>query len=185
MNLIIIRCCPKDDELAYRCYTTFKDTGIEAEYLFFAENGKYPLCIQTKENFYFRPWMDNFCGRSNVIPYIEHLRKIDVSIYDMIILSDADIIVNKNPLDHHFDFGGIRDATNHRHFSGQMLIFSKSIFTRLMTYDRYEETMEYFINNTNYSIVDDTILSWVATEDKNITTFDFNGLNYWVHTKAI
>lgn len=181
--LVIIRPCPRDDRLAYRCYNSFKEVGIGDKFIFFAEKGEYPLLSACDGEFMFRAHMSNFGGRDNVRPYIEYLKKIDIAGFDKIVISDADIIVHKNFLDGEYSLGGIQQAGNPRHFSGQLLIFDNYTFDWVINYPDFELLMEGFIEK-DYCIADDTVLTWVATLATDRTR-DFNGEDYWTHTKEI
>jgi hypothetical protein len=162
---------------------------IDCDVVFFAEDQQgykwMNLIFYGKTNFrdgiLYRPFCDNFGGRSNVILCIEFLKKISTEDYDKVIFCDADIILERNVFDQDFDFGGIRDRNNIRHFSGQFLIFSQWLFDKVIHYERYGELFKIFIDS-NQSIADDTIFSYVATAFTE-KTFDFEGLGYWRHEK--
>lgn len=182
-TLVIIRTCKRDDFLAYLAYKSFKNV-LDCDVVFFAEEGEggYKWMIsKTSGNIVMRPYCDNFGGRSNVILCLEFLKKINTEKYDKVIFSDADIILEKNPFDNEFDFGGIRDENNNRHYSGQFLIFSRWLFDKVIHYERYGELFKIFIDS-NLSIADDTIFSYVATAfTENV--FNFDKLGYWRHEK--
>ena len=108
---------------------------------------------------------------------------LNIKNYDYIILSDSDIQLLKNPLEQDFEFGGIQDKNNPRHFSGQMLIFKKELFERVLEYKNVYALTEELISK-NISIADDTVLSWIATEYTN-KTYDFYDKDYWIHSKEI
>lgn len=186
--LILIRTYPIDDYISFLCYLSWKRVLPEATFIFFAQDendpppGKYKWIRETGEQIHIRPYCCNFGGRDHVRAYIKGLQDIDTTDYDKIICSDADITVFKNPLVYDFDFGGIQHIDNKRVFSGQCLIFSQSIFDRLVWYRDYEAVFDEFINDGYRSISDDTIFSWLATAwtDK---TFDFFEKDYWAHEK--
>jgi len=187
-TLIIIRTYPVDDYISYLCYLSWKKVLPDAKFIFFAQNendpppGKYKWIVETGEDILIRGYCCNFGGRSHVEAYIEGLKRIDVSGYDKIICSDADITVHKNPLEHDFEFGGVRHVGNERVYSGQCLIFSRWVFQKLIQYPHYESLFNEFINDGYRSISDDTIFSWLATSwtDK---TFGFWDKDYWSHDK--
>lgn len=176
--IVIIRTYPKDDFIAFRCMETFEATGINADYIFFAEQGEYKWIKDQK--ILFRPQAGNFGGRTGVEVLVEGLRRIDTAGYDKIIISDSDITVHKNPLDSEFDFGGIQDLDNPRHFSGQMMIFSKWLFDKMINFDGYEAIIQYFLDRIVLHVADDTVISWAVTSwTDNVRCF--NG--YWTHEK--
>jgi len=179
--LILIRVCPRDQELAARCERTFEKVIKKCDIRWFAEEGEYKLW--TFSPFIWHPFFDNYGGRDYVLPFIEELKKLNVRNYDYIILTDSDIQLLKNPLEQDFEFGGIQDQNNLRHFSGQMLIFKRELFEKVLAYkDIYKLTEE--LIEKNISIADDTILSWIATEYTN-KTYNFYDQDYWIHSKEI
>ena len=209
--LILIRVCPRDQELAARCERTFEKVIKKCDIRWFAEEGEYKLW--TFSPFIWHPFFDNYGGRDYVLPFIEELKKLNVRNYDYIILTDSDIQLLKNPLEQDFEFGGIQDQKNGedysdlvfhqiqnpleqdfefggiqdqnnlRHFSGQMLIFKRELFEKVLAYkDIYKLTEE--LIEKNISIADDTILSWIATEYTN-KTYNFYDQDYWIHSKEI
>ena len=183
-TLTLIRTCPKDEELAIRCYVSFKRKA-KCDVVFFAER---PVEDYSKSDILrvfaptmYRPKFDNFGGRDNVIPYLEELKRVNVDNYDYIILSDSDIQILKDPIDEDFDFGGIQDFNNFRHFSGQLLIFKTEIFKKVLEYELIYELTEELIEK-GISIADDTVISWIATEYTN-NTRNFFEKDYWIHSK--
>jgi hypothetical protein len=176
--LIIIRICPKDDYIGFRCMETFKATGIDADYLFFAEQGEYKWIKDQK--IVYREYCGNFLGKDGVYASVQGFKDINRDHYGKVIFCDSDITVYKNPLDSEFDFGGIQDSENPRHFSGQMLIFSKWLFDKVALHPDYRDLINWFCDN-NKSVADDTIFSWVATGyTDNIRAFPGG---YWHHEK--
>lgn len=183
--LVIIRTCPKDDYISYLCYQSWKKVLPNATVIFFAEDegdiDQYKWIPQTDCSIIMRPFCDNFGGRSNVITCVEWLKKIYTAWYDYIAFCDADITLLKNPFDEYFDFGGVKDVNNPRHYSGQLLLFKQGLFNDILHYDKYEELYEQFINE-NISILDDTIFSYLATEGTDKVR-DFYKTDYWRHEK--
>lgn len=179
-TLVIIRTCKRDDFISFLAYKSFK-IHLDCDIVFFAEEGHdYKWIKKTDAEIVYRPYCDNFGGRSNVITFIEELKHINTEGYDYVIVSDADIHLDKNPLVG-FEFGGIRDENNKRHFSGQLLIYSRDLFDLVLHYKRYAEIFEIFID-TNQSIADDTIMSFIATSYTD-NVYDFSGKGYWRHEK--
>ena len=193
-NLVIIRTCLRDDFIAWNCYQSFKNIIPDADYCFFAEQPRncerYKWITQTGENISFRRWVGNMGGVDYALPYIEDLKEFNKTTdcfglhtrwYENIIISDADIVLYKNPLEHEFDFGGIQDDTNKRHFSGQLQIYDGCLLEKVLNYPEYPKIVELLLSK-NISIADDTLMSWVATmyTDK---VFNFFGLGYWLHEK--
>ncbi|SRR6266496_3071445 len=154
---------------------------MDCDVIFLAEEGDYKWMPKAKRQIIYRPFCDNFGGKSNVITYLEQLKKINTEQYDKIILSDADIVIDKSPLSEKYDFGGILDVNNKRHYSGQLLIFSRWLFDKVLHYENYNDIFK-IVDENGYSIADDTIFSYVATAyTENI--FDFNGKGFWRHEK--
>ena len=179
-TLVIIRTCKRDDFISYLCYKSFV-IHLDCDVIFFAEEGEYKWIPKANQQIIYRPFCDNFGGKSNVITYLEQLKKINTEEYDKVILSDADIILDRNPFENEFDFGGIEDVNNPLHYSGQLLIFSRWLFDKVLHYEKYNEVFE-LIDANGYSIADDTVLSFVATAySENV--FDFNGKGFWRHDK--
>lgn len=186
-NLVIIRTCERDDFLAFHCYNSFKKVGVDADYLFFAQhsyNG-YKWITRTGEKIVERGYSDNFGGMIHALSYIQDLKSLDVSGYDRIIISDSDIILHKNPLEvmdeYGFGIGGVQDATNKKHFSGQFQIYSAEVFERCMGYREYESLSIKFISD-GINVADDTLLSWIATDHAE-TLMNFDGTGCWSHEK--
>lgn len=195
-TLVIIRTYPADEYIAMLCRESFEKV-VEADYIFFGEPGEYKYIKP-----FIRPYCCNFGGRDNVRACIEGLKKIDTSGYDYVIFCDSDITVHKNVFEFahyyfsiatgvvtqgvlkytaHFDFGGIKDVSNDRHYSGQMLIFSREVFHYVVNYNNYDELFASFIYE-GLAIADDTIFSFLALS-QTTKTKDFYGLNYWTHKK--
>jgi hypothetical protein len=185
--LIIIRTYPIDDYISYLCYQSFKRFYPNAKYIFFAQNendpppGKYYWITQTGEEILIRPYCCNFGGKSHVEGYVEGLKKIDTTGFDKIVCSDADITILKDIFENDFDLGGVKHFDYDRLYSGQLLIFSKEIFDRIVAYPDYPKLYDYFIEN-GLSISDDMIFSWLATEWTE-KRFDFYNKGYWNHEK--
>ncbi len=181
--LVIIRTFPKDDFISYLCYKSFqkvlKDRNVQ--YLFFAERGNYNWILKTNETILYRNEVANFGGRSGVECCIKWLSKLNYETYDKVIFSDADIILNKDPLEFDYQIGGVQDLTNKRHFSGQLIIYDRWLFEKVLNYQGYENLYNHFLEN-NISIADDTIMSWVATEYTDKTK-NFYEQDYWTHEK--
>jgi hypothetical protein len=186
--LIIIRTYPVDDFISYLCYRSWKAVLPDAKFIFFCQNetdpppGKYKCIAMTGEQMLIRPYCCNFGGRDHVRAYIDGLKKIDTTGYDKIACCDADVTMIKNPFEHEFDFAGISHYGYTRLYSGQLLMFDKKIFDRVVGYTGYEELFEQFIKDGYRSISDDTIISWLVTE-WGVKVFDFFEKNYWHHYK--
>lgn len=179
--LVIIRTCLRDDFLSLMCYGSFKHLKLDADYIFFCESSQYKWINQLGVTMLYRSNCDNFGGRTNVIPYLKDLKLINTDGYEYVLVADADLIMNKNPLDEGFSFGGIRDDNNNRHYSGQLLIFKKELFDTIVSFDDFVSTIDEMIKK-EINIADDTVISYVATgitDDVRV----FNELNYWEHTK--
>ncbi len=180
-TLVIIRTCLRDDNIAYLCYHSFKQV-MDADYLFFAEQADYKWISITGVPIIYRDCYDNFGGQIGLHGFIKEASLIDVSKYDTVIVSDSDITMLKNPLQLNFEFGGVKSETNERHYSGQLLIYSNEVWNRVMSYTKYNELIEKFVNSGTIDVADDTCMSWVATEFTN-DTFDFHEKGYWIHEK--
>lgn len=184
-TLVIIRTCRRDDFISWLAYKTFKDVGAGDKFIFYAEEkqkDEYRWITKTGEEIFWREHCSNFGGRSNLKIFLKGLRQIDTTGYDYVIVSDSDIIMEKNPFDgNEFELGGVQQAGNPRHFSGQLIIYSGKLFQKVIHYPEYDILMEQMIRD-NYSIADDTVMTWIATmyTDK---TFDFDGKEYWRHVK--
>ena len=169
--LVIIRTCQKDDFISYLCYKSFQSV-MNADYLFFAEEGEYKWIKETGEKVLWRAACGNFGGQSGLYVVINGLKVYNIEQYGKIILSDSDITLFKNPLDYQYDFGGIKSATNERHYSGQLLIFSKNIWDKVMQYEHYDKLIKSFVDSGTIDVADDTCMSWVATEyTENVFNF--------------
>lgn len=182
--LAIIRTFPADDYIAYLCYQSFKKV-IGCDFIFFAEHGEYKWLSKADGVFMFHDSFGNYGGQLGLNGCINELSKIKTDAYDYVILVDSDIIMVKNPLSVlstiDFEFGGIMDFNNHRHYSGQLLIFSEAVWRKVITYPNYDWVMDNFLKDGT-DIADDTCLSWVATgEIQNI--FSFPKDVYWRHEK--
>jgi hypothetical protein len=173
--LCIIRICPKDDFIGWRTMEGWKKV-IEADYLFFAEQGEYKWIAG--QNIVHRPHCDNFLGKDGVYAVIEGFKNVNYEGYDKIIFCDSDLTIKGNPFVEEFDFGGIQDCDNLRHFSGQCMIFSKWVLDRMLACKRYRQLIEWFCDHQK-SVADDTIFSWVCTEF--VGGKHLNG--YWQHEK--
>ena len=182
-NLIIIRVCKRDELIALRCHKSFLEKIPNIEIIIFAEDDDYNTFGDSEFNMWYHPSYDNYGGRGNVIPYIKKLKEIKIRNYKYVVIVDSDIQILKNPLEHEFDFGGIQDDNNKRHFSGQLLIFKSELLQKVLTYEKVYELTEDFVNK-NISVADDTILSWIATE-YTTNTYNFLNQNYWIHSKQI
>lgn len=183
-TLVIIRTCKRDDFLAWYAAKTFKGV-MDCDIIFFADRGEKDDVDDyrwiDKDRTHYREFCSNFGGLGYFWPMLRGLKRIDTAGYDKVIFSDADIIVHKSPLENDFEFGGVQQVGNPRHYSGQMLIFSRWIFDELIAYDNWEMVAK-IIEDNGWGVADDTMFSFVATEltDK---TFDFNGKGYWTHDK--
>lgn len=174
--LILIRTCPKDDFISFRTMHQWKAAGVKGDYMFFAEEGEYKWIKD--EKIHYRPKCDNFLGKDGVYAALEGFKGIDFEGYDKIIFCDADLTIYKSPFDVEFDFGGVQDCDNPRHFSGQCLIFSKWVFDKMRYYHDYPGLITFFVDRL-MSVADDTIFSYVCTS--YVGGHHLNG--YWQHEK--
>lgn len=190
-KLIIIRTCLRDDFISYLCYKSFKEIVPNCDFIFFAEHGNYKWITKAKDGIiFFRESCDNFGGKDGALSLIKSLRilisKINISMYEYVALSDADITIKKNPFEHTFCFGGIKDVNNKRHYSGQLLLFNSIIFDDVIHYGFYDEIINEIIEEEK-SVADDTCLSYAATRiTKNLIyplPYDFYNKQYWIHEK--
>ncbi len=177
--LVIIRTFPKDDFITKLCHDSFKNI-MDCDILFFAEKGEYKWININAA--ILRDSCSNFGGQAGLYNCVDNLKYLDVEKYDKIILSDSDITMLKNPLDYDFDFGGIQSATHNWHYSGQLLIYSKWLWDKVMGYEKYDRLIDIFVKSGTIDVADDTCMSWVAT-DYTDNVFDFSGLEYWRHEK--
>lgn len=182
--LVIIRVCPNDDFIAHLCYESFKEVMKEHNltFMFFAEKGVYKWINQEQGSFVFRKFCGNFGGQEGLYCCIDYLKPVDVNGFDKIILSDSDITLYKDPLDVEVDFGGIMHIGNERHYSGQLLIFSKKVWNHVMNNGNYPEIIKFFVESNVYHVADDTCMSWVAYQSA-FHLYDYNGKGYWKHEK--
>lgn len=182
--LIIIRVCKRDEIIALRCYYSFIKYIPNIEIIIFAEEDEYNTFGDSEFNMWYHTSYDNYGGRDNIIPYIEYLKKFNFIInFDYTIVVDSDIELLKNPLDEEFEFGGIQDKDNVRHFSGQLLIFRSNLLKKVLEYENIYELTEELISK-KISIADDTVLSYIATEYTNKTR-NFFEKEYWIHSKEL
>lgn len=184
-TLVIIRTYPVDDYIAYLCYLSFKKV-MSCNFIFFAEKGRYKWLTKTNGIFLHRESCVNFGGQLGLNICIDGLSKINVTRYDNIILCDSDITVLRNPLDVkevvHYEFAGVQDYNNKRHFSGQFLIFSNRVWNKVMKFPNYVWLIESFVKEGIVDVADDTCMSWVAT-GVTTETYNFHELGYWKHEK--
>lgn len=179
-TLVIIRTFPGDDYLAYLCYLSFRKV-MSCDFIFFAEHGEYKWLKKARGKFIFRDGCGNFGGQLGVRNCINYLRNVDVKFYDKIIFSDSDITMLKDPLHIGCEFGGIRDHRNQYHYSGQLLIYSKKIWNKVISYTGYSELIDKFVE-AGIDVADDSIMSYVALLFAN-TVYSYPKDQYWVHEK--
>ena len=172
------------------CYESFINAGIEGKYYFICEDGEYPIINNFYSNIEIIKHKEvaNFGGKDGVIELLTNcLNEIIVDENDLIIISDADILVRENFLKHFKDFahGGKGNIVNGlRHISGQMMILNSEIFKRLQSltikdiFDIVFEMLE-----KKYNIADDTFFSYLS--DKwNFKKIIFpNSDEFWIHKK--
>lgn len=191
-KLIIIRTNGRDDFIAWLCYQTFRKVCKDADYIFFAEyedweftKQKYEWINTTCQPIFYHEFCSNFGGRDYLVPYFWYLKamlmQLDLSSYDYVGISDADMIFLKNPFDEDFDIGGIQDANNWRHISGQFMVFKPDVLKRILRSNIFREIDE--VMERGYAVADDTVFTHIATKEE-IKIRDFYEKDYWIHHKG-
>lgn len=182
---IVIRTCPRDENLAKLCLHSFRNVGIDADYIFLADIGNY-LNLRDVTVFY-KPNSNNYGGQSGVKGLINGLKQISFLDSDIVILSDSDIVVYNNFLSQiedyeHLGVGEIDPNTGLFHISGQMQIFTGKIINKIVSLtDSQIDKIVKDMCSRSINIADDTFNSYLTDLwkiKKKILP------NNWIHYKA-
>jgi len=182
---IIIRTCPRDENIAKLCLYSFRKVGIVADYCFLADDGEY--CDLKDIPVYYKPNSNNYGGQAGVKGLLNGLKQIELYDDDVVILSDSDIIVYNNFLSQiedcaHLGVGGVDPNNGLFHISGQMQIFSGEIINRILSLsnDDIDDIVKHMCSN-HINIADDTFNSYL-TDLWNVKKKTIP--NNWIHFKA-
>lgn len=192
MNHIIIRTCVRDEKLANLCYRSFMDSKIQGNFFFSAEVGNYTYLKSLNVPIHYRPFVDNYGGKTGVQGFVDSLKFVNCADDDIIIVSDSDIII----LDYflhlvngwdHAGYGAERKWANTKmiHISGQMQIFNGKTFNKIKNLN--EQNINLAVQEMiklGIDVADDTFNSYLTDlwKCKKFTLHDSR--NYWRHFKA-
>jgi len=209
MNYVIIRTCARDDYLSLLCYESFRNAGIDAKYVFVAEEWKafkneaYTWIHKPEIEINFRKPCDNYGGQLGAKAMISFLRDVlpsEIEDDDIIIVSDSDVVVKENFIDlleddfQHAGTAGAADTPDRAknrpegdflHISGQMQIFSGMCMKSILDMVKNESIIDAIVEEMlelELNIADDTFMSYVTDVMRQKKQLMLLG-DKWIHQK--
>ena len=183
MNWILFRTFPKDDYICRLAFESFKLAGIDGNYIFLAEHGKYKYLEETNGTFYFRDSgaHSNYGGQLGVKCLLKSFKNIEIKDNDIVYLSDSDIVLFEKIIPDS-DLEGFGGQQIINHISGQLQIMSSRLFNLLKSFT--EEEINNIVFNEmipmGLNVADDTFNSYIAHKYEYSVKFHENK---WLHDK--
>ena len=190
MNILIVRSCDRDLQMAQICAETAL-LHMRLDRVIFLHEGNHKPIITQKFEIIARPFADNFGGDSNVVILRTYMSQISgIGADDTVLFSDSDVIFTGNSieafLNADIDHGGLFGAQplceGAPHISGQLQIMRGDIWNRWVSDHGGAEAAMQALLRGSCSIADDTALS-LWSHRQGTRRKDLSGSHTWIHVK--